>query len=132
MKLLATVPLRSTGWIRWIARIVGLLIALLVLTWNTAGAVDLIRGASWQLTEFLEGVVLLCIGASMVLAWRWEKLGGLLCVLEGVALGIVILLTADVNKIRGFLTLTPPLIVVGAAFLAANRGVGIAHRESGA
>lgn len=127
--MLEVVPLRSVGWIRWIARILALLIALFVLTWNIAGAVDLIGGASWQLTEFLEGVVLLCVGASMVLAWRWERLGGLLCVLEGIALGIVILLTADVNKIRVFLTLSLPLVVIGAAFLFADRGAGIAHRK---
>ena len=131
MKLLAVVPLRADGWVRWTARSLGLLVALFVLAWDIGGVVAIVTEHPWDPLEFLEGIVLLCVAATMVLAWRWEKLGGLLCMLTGVAIGIVILLTVEPErKIYLLLVVSLPPIVIGGAFLVADRGLRVLRRKA--
>lgn len=122
MKLLTVVPLRAGGWIRWAARMLGLLVALFVLAWDIGGVVAMAVERSWDSLHFLQGLVFLWVAAIMMLAWRWEKLGGLLGVLTGIAIGVAILTTVESER-RAYLLLVValPIVVIAAAFFVAGR-----------
>ena len=115
----AVVPLRSRGRTRWIARILGLLIAVFALTMGIGSGVT----EGFSLTAVGGGVFgfVVWITASMLMVWRWEKLGGLSCVLAGVGLGIFVAVTAGRNNAVVALAMGLPIIAIGVAFLIASR-----------
>ena len=128
--MLTVVPLRAGGWIRWTARILGLLVVLFVLAWDIGGVVAIVTERTLDPLHVLQAVVLSWAAATMLLAWRWEKLGGLLAALTGIVLGIVILLTVEPErKIYLLLVISLPPIVIGGAFLVADRGLRVFRRK---
>lgn len=120
--LLEVVPLRSRGWLRWTARLVGLAVAVFVLVMVIG---DAIAESSEGISAIGVGVGILFgwVFLSMVAAWRWEKLGGLSCILVAVALGIFVAVTAGRNNALAALAMGLPIIAIGMAFLVAARGV---------
>ncbi|MBM3944528.1 MAG: hypothetical protein FJ317_03440 [SAR202 cluster bacterium] len=130
MGLLGVVPLRAGGRIRWAARILGLLVVLFVLAWDIGGIVAIVTEGSVDSQEVVEAVVLSLAAATLLAAWRWEKLGGLLGVLWGVALGIVTLFTVGPDrKVYLLLVSALPLIVIGGAFLVADGRLRLSRRK---
>jgi hypothetical protein len=69
------------------------------------------------------GILFAWVFLSMVMAWRWEKLGGLSCILVAVSLGIFVAVTAGRNDAVAALAMGLPIIAIGMAFLVAARGV---------
>ncbi len=119
--LAATVPLRTRSRIRWITRILALLIAIFALIIGIASVVgepeEPLTGTGVGVAVFLTWIVM-----GMLAAWRWEKLGGISSVLAGVAFGFFVYFTAGRNEVWAAILLSLPIIVVGAGFLIANRG----------
>lgn len=120
MNLLAVVPLGAGGWIRWTARILGLLVALFVLAWDIGGVVTIVTERSWDPLQFVQGLVFLWVAAIMVLAWRWEKLGGLLGVLAGIAIAILLTVEPE-RRVYLLLVVALPIVVIAGAFLITDR-----------
>jgi hypothetical protein len=130
MDLLAVVPLRTGGWVRWAARVLGLIAVLLVLAWDVGGIVAIFTERTVDPLHVVQAVVMSLAATTMLVAWRWEKLGGLLGVLAGVAIGIVILLTAEPErKVYLLLVLALPLVIIGGTFLAADQGLPAFRRR---
>lgn len=115
----ATVPLRSGGWLRWLARILGLTLAALFLLVGIGGA--LVEEPSWT----GEGAVLAILGLwavmSLLAAWRWETLGGLSGLLAGLALAAFAVGTAGSFRLMAAAVTGLPIILISVAFLAVGR-----------
>ena len=101
---------------------VGLAVAVFVLVMVIG---DAIAESSEGISAIGVGVGILFgwVFLSMVAAWRWEKLGGLSCILVAVALGIFVAVTAGRNNALAALAMGLPIIAIGMAFLVAARGV---------
>jgi len=114
--LFVATPLKSRGWARWCARVLGLLLAIFLLVIGI--------GESFSEPFALTGVgVVILFGwasVSMLIAWRWERLGGLLGVLAAIALSIFIAITAGKNKAAALL-IPLPFLVIAAVFLLVSR-----------
>lgn len=84
---------KRTVWIRWIARIWGmviLLIALSVLAGNiwtmlTSGEGDPYAAEDYPFIENIPPVLMLVSAIGLGIAWRWERTGGLIAVLGQLA-----------------------------------------------
>ena len=97
---------RVTKRIRWIARIWGSLILAYVLAlfigyagnWITTGVADpyVVEGTSF--IEALPPIGMFISALGLGIAWRWERLGGLITVVFQIATFIVLLIT---NPITG-------------------------------
>ncbi|MBI4336628.1 MAG: hypothetical protein HY683_02210 [Chloroflexi bacterium] len=127
MKLLAVVPLRSGGRIRWTARILGLLLALFV-SFMVIGEVMPEPNSRSELKAIGVRIMFLWVAVSMLVAWRWEKLGGWSCAIAGAALGIFYFTIEDYRLLAAFM-IGLPAVLVGVAFLAADQGVRIVRRK---
>ena len=119
--LVRPVPLRAPGAFRWAARSVGAAVTLfsLVMVIGEGIAEESGEGVSAEGV----GVALLTawLAASLMVGWRWERIGGLSAIVAGVALGIFISQTAGSNVLLVTFLLPLPIVAVGGAFLAANR-----------
>ena len=111
--LFVATPLKSRGWARWSARVLGLLLAIFLLV------IGIGESFSEPFTLTGVGVVILFgwASVSMLIAWRWERLGGLLGVLAVIALSIFIAITAGKNKAAAALLIPLPFLVIAAVFL---------------
>ena len=118
--LLAAVPLRAGGRIRWTARILGLLIAVFTATMGIGAAVaereEPVTGTGVGVAVFFTWIVV-----GMLAAWRWEKLGGISGVLAGVGFGLFVYFTAGRNEILAAVAMGLPIIIVNLGFLVADR-----------
>lgn len=114
--LFVATPLKSRGWARWCARVLGLLLAIFLLV------IGIGESFSEPFTLTGVGVVILFgwASVSMLIAWRWERLGGLLGVLAVIALSIFIAITAGKNKAAALL-IPLPFLVIAAVFLLVSR-----------
>jgi len=114
--LFVATPLKSRGWARWSARVLGLLLAIFLLV------IGIGESFSEPFTLTGVGVVILFgwASVSMLIAWRWERLGGLLGVLAAIALSIFIAITAGKNKAAALL-IPLPFLVIAAVFLLVSR-----------
>jgi hypothetical protein len=100
-------------WMRYIARV----LALIWACWWTffgliAGAGEGYGPSGILAHAAVPGLVFL---VAAVIAWRWEVIGGILLLLEGLATLIVFWFS---RTAEGFLTLTSPPLVAGLLFLA--------------
>ena len=117
---IATVPLRCRGRMRWAARICALLIALFAATMAIGSAVaDQDEPVTWTgigVAMFVAWILL-----SMLTAWRWERLGGISGILNGVGFGLFVFFTAGRNEAIAAVALGAPIMAVGIGFLLAER-----------
>lgn len=115
--LFAAVPFNSHGPIRWIARIIGLLVGMVFLAVSVGAWAN--EGETIDITSSGGGVLILSIWVflSMLAFWRWERLSGLSTMLAGIALGIFTYVTALDNKAVAALTMGLPFMVIGCVFL---------------
>ncbi len=124
--LFVATPFKSRGWARWSARVLGLPLAIFPLM--------IVIGESFSEPLTLTGVgVAILFGwtaVSMLIAWRWERLGGLLGILAAIALSIFIAITADHNKAAFALLIPLPFLVIAAAFLLVSRRMASSPPEA--
>ena len=111
---------QATKWMRWIARGLGSVVGVLWLLIGIAEAV-------WPHTPpspeaSLQGAILAGLGITTVLgvliAWRWEGIGGTIVVIGAIALSTFAYVTAGHNKVWAMLFTGGPFLVAGILFLA--------------
>lgn len=104
---------RMSAWLYWAPRLLGLLLAgfLSLFAFDVFGT-----GASLleEIGAFLIHLVpVYLVLIALLIAWRWEHVGGLLFI----ALGVAYLLWARNMHWSAYLVITGPLWLVGALFL---------------
>lgn len=110
---------------RWVARVIGTLIAVFVL-FMLLGHLFFDEeveevGDTSALVGVGVGVISVWIAASLLAGWRWEKAAGVSTVIVGVVLGIFVFFTAGRNELPVALAMSIPIILVGTLFLCADR-----------
>jgi len=111
---------RTTKWMRWIARGLGSLVAVL---WVLIGIAEMAFPHTPPSPEAsLQGAILGGLGITTVLgvliAWRWERIGGTIVVIGAIALGIFGYITAGRYKVWVALFSGGSFLVAGVLFLA--------------
>lgn len=119
MQLLSFNTVEDIKWIRWTARLLSLVFAAVVIT----TIVFNVLGAGTALPTVL---VLAAATVFMLVAWRWEKVGGMLTMIASpFALGSVVLVAAR-PEVFGLDGVAGPLAIslIGLAFAFATLIVG--------
>ena len=110
---------RRAKWLRWTGRGIGWVIGgfwMLSLLAHLIG--DLVSGGSPPETEgILLGVLVLIPVTGVVVAWWRERLGGVLAIIGGIALGTFAYVTAGRNKVWIMLFAGLPFVVSGILVL---------------
>ena len=111
----------GNGWttaMRWTARLLGLLaIGLFVLFIYMSGA-EVISTLSWADPQGIPLLVVLAIAlAGVLVAWRWELVGGLMAAGGAVAIIPLVCGGSGFDMLLCGLFFTLPLLVAGALFL---------------
>jgi len=118
LRLFGLVPKKNRRVARYIARALSVLPAAFYFVVTamiaTGGVVSGPEGA-------ITGAISAWITASLLIAWRWERIGGLSSIASAVALGVVINVEAGGNTDGVELALCGPVIFAGGAFLLASR-----------
>jgi hypothetical protein len=119
MQFLSFSTVQDIKWIRWTARLLSLVFAAMLIT----TIVFYVIGAGKALPTAL---ILAVATVFMLLAWRWEKVGGMLTMIASpFALGAVVLV-ATMPEVFGLDSATAPLVIslIGLAFTFATLIVG--------
>lgn len=116
---------RLGKYARWVARIIGTLIAVFALFMLLGHLlfeeeVEEVEDTS-ELIGVGVGLIFAWVAGSLLAGWRWEKAGGISSVTVGVVLGIFVLFTAGSNQLIVAVSMGVPIIVIGALFLYADR-----------
>jgi hypothetical protein len=114
---------RLTTWMRWMARGLGSLVALL---WVFIGIAEVAFPHTPPSPEAsLQGTILGGLGITAVLgvliAWRWERIGGTIVVIGAIALSTFGYITAGRYKVWVALFSGGPFLVAGVLFLVSWR-----------
>lgn len=111
---------QETQVLRWIARIISILATA---TWMTIMLTNVLCEVvvgcitvTWE-TGFLVFLVAASV-LSVIIAWRWEGIGGLVMVLWGFVLAIIAYVTSRPYQIFSMLVTGVPFMIAGSLFLA--------------
>ena len=112
----------GNGWtstMRWIARILALVaVGLFVLFAVTAGS-SVISAASWISPQGAPLLLALLVAlAGVIVAWRWELVGGIMAMVGALAIIGLTCLGSGVDMFLCSLYFTLPLLISGALYLA--------------
>lgn len=105
-----------TKTLRWTARSLSSIVisfALFMLV-GSAGFDD--TGPNLGITVFV--IFMIPTMIALVLAWRWEKWGGLVAIAGSFAMGITVFFTAGSNQLMAGLLIPSPFMVSGILFLS--------------
>jgi peptidoglycan/LPS O-acetylase OafA/YrhL len=106
---------------RWIARILGLIVVLLFLWFLAYAGAKVIPSLAWGDPQGVPLFAVLVAAVSGVLvAWRWELLGGLLALLGAAAIVVLVYAGGGTGSILGAILLALPLAVAGILYLGAH------------
>ena len=116
----------ATNIVNWIARILGLIVVVVFVTFLIGDTVDTIQQGYEFDAESL--FIILPIVAAMVgyiMSWRHKIIGGSLLILVSITFGILVSVvaqnhlgpTSDFRALAGWLILGLPFLIVGALFL---------------
>ena len=114
---------RTTKWIRWIARGIGSLVAVLCLLIGIAEVIWSHTPPSPEASQqgaMLAGLVIFAV-LGVLIAWWREGVGGTIVVIGAIALGTFAYVTAGHNKVWAMLITGGPFLVTGILFLACWR-----------
>jgi len=109
---------RTTKVFRWIARIFGTMIVLL---WLIVALAYGIGEPSEQGTEdTIMAILVVGTTIGVLLAWKFEKVGGFITLLFGIAHSTFALFASGHNHVFAMLISGGPFILTGILFLIAN------------
>jgi hypothetical protein len=115
------------GPLRWLARILGVVVAIL---WLTVGiGLAVLEREPWTPEAWVMAGLILASSLAVVVAWRREKIGGLLVVLSGVAHSVFALISSGHNRGLAMLISGGPFLLIGALFALSARGWGTPGRS---
>jgi len=107
---------RKVKWIRWAARIFGIIVAGFWVLSLVASSI-----AEFGTPIILEGIILGALvvinTAGVIIAWRREKVGGIIIVAGAMMLSIFAYISAGHNKIFAVLVSGFPFLISGIIFL---------------
>lgn len=103
--------------LRLLARGVGLLAALTAVLYLRAILGGGYLGETAVSSTTLLFVVMLVATAGLVVAWRWEGIGGALAVVGAVAVAAVVYVTVADNQLIAMFVYSSPFIVSGGLYL---------------
>jgi succinate dehydrogenase hydrophobic anchor subunit len=109
---------RAARWLRRFARGIGSPFAGLVVI---SGLAHAIQGISDREPVTAEGVMVAVLFSGgvigVLIAWWRERIGGLVLVVDAIALAVLIYVTAGHNRLGAALLIPSPLLVSGILFL---------------
>ena len=108
---------KSKGWLFWTPGVLGIVFAGFI----SIFALD-VFGEGYGFWEtvvalFMHLIPTFLVLIALVVAWRWERVGGVLFVLLGVA---YILMAYPSESLVAYLIISGPLILVGVLFLVSG------------
>ena len=107
---------RKVKWMRWAARIIGIIVAgFWVLSLIASSIAEF--GTPIILEGIILGVLVAINTAGVIIAWRREKVGGIIIVASAVMLSIFAYISAGHNKIFAVLFSGFPFLISGIIFL---------------
>lgn len=120
----------TTG-MRWGARILGLLASGLFVFFLVCAGVGVCRMLSWGSLRGMPLFVVLTVAAvGVLIAWRWETVGGAMAVVGAVALGVLVYFGSGRKVFSTALMISLPFFVAGVLFLACRWRTRIAPSTS--
>lgn len=128
-RLLEPTALRAPGRSRWAARIVSGFYAafgLFLLLAHIFGDEDSASISEEPATVegIFVGVVTIGMCLALISAWRWEGIGGIVTIVFGIAMAVLVMITAGRNQLIVATVNSGPVIASGVVFLklALDRG----------
>jgi peptidoglycan/LPS O-acetylase OafA/YrhL len=118
--MMAKVQKAQDGWtksMRWVARILALIATGLFVYFLVESGAQMISSLAWGPQGFplLIGLVVALIG--LLLAWRWELLGGVMAVIGGVATMALVCIGSGLDMLFCALLFTLPILAAGVLYL---------------
>ena len=113
---------RITGWIRWIARILGGLVATLILVYTVGGIPHIIEHLNPR--QYINPITLFLSALGLIIAWRREGLGGAISVifiLINLVAGRWLLSLQDPPYIQLFIFAIPGILFLYCWWQSRNR-----------
>ncbi|MFC2029500.1 hypothetical protein ACFLWA_02085 [Chloroflexota bacterium] len=108
-----------TGAMRWAARIVGLVAAGLFVAFLLVSGPRVLPALSWTSPQGIPLLFVLLIAlAGVLIAWRWELVGGLLAVAGGLAIMGLVCAGSGIDMLYCAVLFTLPLLLAGVLYLA--------------
>jgi peptidoglycan/LPS O-acetylase OafA/YrhL len=102
---------------RWVARILALIATGLFVYFLVESGAEVVSSLAWGPQGFplLIGLAVALIG--LLLAWRWELLGGVMAVVGGVATMALVCIGSGPDMLFCALLFTLPILVAGVLYL---------------
>ena len=109
---------RLTKGMRWSARVVGLLACGLFLQFIIESGARVLPALSWDSPREMPLLLALVMAvAGVLVAWRWEAIGGAMALVGSLAIMVMVYLESGSTMIIAAVILTLPLAVAGALYL---------------
>jgi hypothetical protein len=117
---MAKVRKAQDGWattMRWVARILALVATALFVYFLIESGARIVSSMDWGPQGFplLIGLAVAVIG--LLLAWRWELLGGVMAVLGGIATMALVCVGSGPDMLFCALLFALPILVAGVLYL---------------
>lgn len=111
-----------TKGMRWSARVVALLANGLFVLFLVESGPRVIPELSWSSPQGMPLLLAMIVAAvGMLIAWRWEMVGGAMAVGAAVAIAVLVLLGSGTVLLRATIIMILPLLVSGALFIVCYR-----------
>jgi hypothetical protein len=109
----------STKVMRWIARVLGLLAGGLFVLFLICSAAKICPTLSWSSPRGMPLFIVLAMAAvGVLIAWRWELIGGAIAAVGAVALSALVYFGSGRAVFSTALMIGLPFFISGALFLA--------------
>ncbi len=112
------------GWtaaLRWTARIFAVLVVVLLLWFLVESGTRVLAGLRLGQMQGLPLLLALAVAViGVVIAWRWELVGGILALLGALAVIALVVAGSGVDTLTAALLFAAPLLVAGAFYLGCS------------
>jgi membrane protease YdiL (CAAX protease family) len=112
---------KKNGWtttMRWAARLIGLAAAGLFVAFLVVSGSFVLSGMDWASPQGLPLVLALVVAvAGVLVAWRWELVGGLMAMVGSVAIMGLVCAGSGTDMLYCAFLFTLPLLLAGALYL---------------
>ncbi len=114
------------GWtsaMRWAARIIGLVAAGLFVLFLAVSGARVLPALTWTSPQGIPLLLVLLVAlAGVLIAWRWELVGGLLALAGALAIMGLVCAGSGTDMLFCSVLFTLPLVVAGVLYLGSSAG----------